>query len=88
MKVLSFLSSNPNTPSAMRVMSTLSLLIGAGIAFYGLYQKVDPEKLAWLVGVFVTSAFGGKAMQKKYEKANKGLATDSTIKSEPLDTEK
>lgn len=61
------LSPNPNTPSAMRLMSMCSLVAGASIAVIGLVLEVDPEKLAWLCAVFVGSAFGGKALQKKFE---------------------
>lgn len=53
----------------MRVMSFLSLLLGAAVAFYGINQDRDMTGLAMLVGVFVGSAFGGKVLQKKYETA-------------------
>jgi len=61
------LSSDPSAPSAMRLMAFCSLLLGAGIAIFGLYKGIDPEKLSWLCSVFVVSAFGGKAVQKKFE---------------------
>ena len=65
--MFSLLSSDPKSASAMRAMAFVSLLSGAGLAFYGLYKGVDLEKLAWLCFVFVGSAFGGKAVQKKFE---------------------
>lgn len=50
--------------SAMRVMSFISLLSGIIIAFVGVYENKDLSALAVLVGVFVGSAFAGKAVQK------------------------
>lgn len=82
MKALNFLSSDPGTPSSMRVMSFCSLLFGAGIAVYGLYKGIDPEKLAWLVAVFVTSAFGGKVLQKRYEVKDASSQDPTAVKRE------
>lgn len=62
-----FSCEEPST-SAMRVMSMLSLLFGMAIAIIGIYRNVDLKDLSWLVGIFVTSAFGGKAIQKRFEK--------------------
>lgn len=56
--------------SAMRIMAFISLVIGGGIAVAGLIMKVNLTELSILVGVFVGSAFGGKAIQKFAE--NKG----------------
>lgn len=68
-----FLNRAPVTPklrpSTMRTMSLISLIVGAGIAFFGLYGecKSDLTGLAFLCSVFVVPAFGGKAMQKHIE---------------------
>lgn len=50
--------------SIMRVMSIMSLVFAATISIVGLYQDKNLTDLAILVGVFVGSAFGGKAVQK------------------------
>ena len=65
---LSALFSCNDSVSVMRLMSLLSLLAGIAIAIIGMLRGADLKELAWLVGVFVTSAFGGKAMQKGFEK--------------------
>jgi hypothetical protein len=54
--------------SSMRVMSMTSLWFGGIVCIFGMYKGVDATQLAVITGVFVTSAFGGKAIQKKYEK--------------------
>lgn len=54
--------------SMMRFMSLLSLLMGCGIAIYGVLAGKDLNGIATLTGVFVVSAFGGKAIQKVVEK--------------------
>jgi uncharacterized membrane protein YiaA len=64
----SLFSCGQDSVSTMRLMSLLSLLVGAVIAFVGLMRGADLKDLSWLVGVFVTSAFGGKAIQKGFEK--------------------
>ena len=74
------LSSDAKTPSAMRAMSFVSLLGGTALAFYGLYKGIDPEKLAWLCFVFVGSAFGGKAFQKKFEMKSPAEAAQEILK--------
>lgn len=53
--------------STMRLMSLLSLACGCGLGVYGLYMNRDLIGLAALCGVFVTAAFGGKAIQKSIE---------------------
>jgi hypothetical protein len=89
MKILDILSTNEGAPSSMRMMSVLSLLIGAALAFYGLHKGVDPGNLAWLVAVFVTSGFGGKVLQKRYEKKTTSSdAQKSGLKSDAESTEK
>lgn len=56
--------------SSMRLMSFISLGVGSVIGIVGLVMRVNLSELAILSGVFVTSAFGGKALQKFAE--NKG----------------
>lgn len=56
--------------STMRVMSFLSLLIGAAIAVFGLWHGKDMSGLAVLVSAFVGPAFVGKAAQSFAEKPN------------------
>lgn len=53
--------------STMRVMSILSLAIGAVIGLYGVYRGTDLAGIAELCAVFVVSAFGGKVAQKHME---------------------
>lgn len=48
----------------MRVMSMMSLVIGGGIACYGISHNQDLNSLAILCSVFVGAAFGGKVGQK------------------------
>lgn len=50
--------------SSMRVMSFASLTIGGVLAIVGLAMRVNLTELSLLTGVFVGSAFGGKAAQK------------------------
>lgn len=54
--------------SLMRVMSIVSLLIGAVIGLYGVYMGTDLVGTAAVCSVFVVSAFGGKLAQKSMEK--------------------
>ena len=58
------LFSENSSISSMRVMSMISLLIGGGIAVYGVYQGKDLSALSVLCAVFVGSAFSGKVGQK------------------------
>lgn len=51
-------------PSSMRLMSIFSLLVGAGIAIYGIYQGKDLTGVAQICAVFVGAAFVGKTAQK------------------------
>lgn len=54
--------------SALRLMSLFSLLMGAGIAVYGIWNNKDLGGVAEICSVFVVSAFGGKVSQKWMEK--------------------
>lgn len=56
--------SENSSVSSMRVMSFLSLLFGAAIAIFGLHADKSPDAIAVLCGVFVGSAFAGKAVSK------------------------
>lgn len=58
MKFLKYMFSERSEVSMMRVMSLISLAIGAGLAFVGKDTSVS---------VFVYSAFAGKAVQKYFE---------------------
>lgn len=60
MKLLKSLFSEKSDVSMMRVMSLISLAIGAGLAFMGKDTSVS---------IFVYSAFAGKAVQKYFESA-------------------
>jgi hypothetical protein len=58
------LFSENSTVSSMRFMGFIALLLGGVIAIGGLIMRVNLTELSILVGVFVGSAFGGKAAQK------------------------
>jgi len=64
------LADNAGDPSSMRVMGFISLFAGIGIAVLGMYKGKDLGSLALLAGVFVGSAFGGKAAQSVVENKN------------------
>lgn len=53
--------------STVRLMSVFSLLMGAGIAVYGISHGKDLGGVAEICGVFVGAAFGGKVAQKYAE---------------------
>jgi hypothetical protein len=57
--------------SSMRVMSMMSLLIGAYLAIHGIDKDVDLNALAILCSVFIGAAFTGKVAQKFAEKKEK-----------------
>jgi hypothetical protein len=61
---LKALFSEASGVSSMRIMGFISLILGGGIAIAGLVMKANLTELSILVGVFVGSAFGGKAVQK------------------------
>ena len=62
--LLNKMFSGSSDVSAMRVMAMLSLLVGATLAFMGLYMGKDLNALATLCAIFVGSGFAGKATQK------------------------
>lgn len=53
--------------STTRVMSLLSLGIGAIIAIGGLLMDKDPSGVAQICGIFVGSSFAAKVTQKYME---------------------
>lgn len=61
------LFSSTSDVSSMRVMGFFSLIIGSVIAFIGVFKGLELMGLSTLVGVFVGSAFAGKAIQKASE---------------------
>lgn len=65
---LKALLSKEDGVSSMRIMSFISLFFGGGIAIAGLVMRVNLTELSILVGVFIGSSFGGKAIQKFAEK--------------------
>lgn len=65
---LKLLLSESGDVSTMRLMSIFSLLVGAGIACYGIYMGKDLDGVAKICAVFVGSAFIGKGAQKALEK--------------------
>jgi uncharacterized membrane protein YcaP (DUF421 family) len=68
MEFIKKMLSGESEVSCMRVMSMISLLMGGLIAGIGLFKGVDLSELSILAGVFVTSAFAGKAAQAFSEK--------------------
>ncbi len=67
MDYLKEMLSDGESPSTMRVMSFVSLIFAGVISIIGLFRGSDLSELAVLVGVFVGSAFAGKALQKNAE---------------------
>lgn len=57
--------------SCMRLMSLLSLLVGAALALYCLHKGTDIAGATPVISVFVGAAFGGKVWQKYAETAAK-----------------
>lgn len=68
MKLIMDLLAEDSKVSMLRLMSLLSLLIGSGIAIYGIANNKDLGGVAEVCSVFVISAFGGKVGQKWMEK--------------------
>jgi len=68
MKFIRDLLSESSTISTMRIMSLFSVIVGAGVACYGIYQGKDLGGVAQVTAVFVGGAFGGKVVQKFGEK--------------------
>lgn len=64
---LTKLFSEDSGVSSMRVMAFVSLFAGVTIAFIGVFRGSDLMGLSALAGVFVGSAFAGKAVQKAQE---------------------
>lgn len=64
MNWIKLLLSEKEGVSSMRIMAFMSLILGGGIAIFGVVTNKDLSDLSILVGVFVGSAFGGKAAQK------------------------
>lgn len=58
--------------SAGRIGFMFSLVVGAGIAVYGLIKGADLGDLALLAGIFVGGAFGGKGLQRFAERTQDG----------------
>lgn len=54
--------------SLMRVMALYSVIVSSMIALYGIYSNKDLTDVAALAGVFLGTAFAGKAGQKYMEK--------------------
>lgn len=51
----------------MRVMCMISLLTGCYVGIIGLYQNKPLTDVSVLVGVFLSTAFAGKVVQKNSE---------------------
>lgn len=64
MEFLRRMFSGDSSVSCMRVMSMLSLLLGAGVAYLQIFNACKLSDSATIVGIFVGSAFGGKVAQK------------------------
>lgn len=67
MDLLKKLLSDNSGVSMMRLMSLLSLLFGAVIAFISLGKGRDLGADSTAIGIFVGAAFGGKVWQKSIE---------------------
>jgi len=67
MKFIKELLSESSNVSTMRLMSLFSVLVGAGVACYGIYQGKDLGGVAQVTAVFVGSAFSAKVVQKYRE---------------------
>lgn len=65
--LMDFLSDGTNL-SMMRLMSLTSLVMGCGIAIYGISHGKDLGGIAQICSVFVGSAFAGKSIQKYMER--------------------
>lgn len=61
------LLSESSPVSTVRLMSLVSLVIGAVIGLYGVYMGKDLGGIAQVCAVFVGSAFAGKVGQKFME---------------------
>lgn len=54
--------------SMVRLLSLICVLTASGIAIYGIYIGRDLMGLSALCTVFLTTAFGGKVIQKNFER--------------------
>ena len=64
--------SNSDEVSEMRVMVALCVLTAISTAFYGMTKTpIDYSGLSLLCGTFLTTAFGGKVLQKREETIQK-----------------
>lgn len=69
--------SESSTISAMRVMAVISLLMGCGIAIYGIAKSADLGGISEVCAVFVGAAFTGKVVQKFSEAKSKKDSPDA-----------
>lgn len=67
MNFIEKLLSEGSDVSCMRLMSILSLLIGAILTFYIVRINYNLSEATPVIGIFVGSAFGGKIWQKTIE---------------------
>jgi len=67
LKFIRLLLSEKNEISAVRAMAIYSLIIGSGIAIYGIVSNKDLGGVSELVAVFVGGGFAGKVGQKIIE---------------------
>lgn len=65
----SYMNDESGKPSSMRLMSMLSLLIAAGLAFIEVFEWGSDESKTELVLYFLVGAFAPKAVQKFAEKS-------------------
>ena len=73
MKFIKALLSESGSISTMRLMSLFSMVIGAGVACYGIYQGKDLGGVAQVTAVFVGGAFSAKVVQKYGESKKKDI---------------
>jgi len=64
MKFIKELLSESGSISTMRLMSLFSLVVGAGVACFGIYQGKDLSGVAQVAAVFVGGSFSAKVVQK------------------------
>lgn len=64
MEFIKALLSESSTISTMRLMSLIALIVGSGVACYGIYVGKDLAGVAQVTAVFVGSAFSAKVVQK------------------------
>ncbi len=69
--------------SSTRVMSFISLFVGAYLAIHGLNTTSDLMGLSALCAVFVGAAFGGKVWQKSMELKSTPTDASGKVKAPP-----